>query len=151
MNGMELKIELKNAGRYDEVANLLRMIAYTLKDEFYPIKPYADETGSTVWRIPGSSVREEALRLLIYIEGNEEDQVLIKGFNFHNLDHYVMTHSDMLLHNYAVSISHRKDPEIDLEDIRSWCVLGSLIDSFDYPKDEWIIPEGWRKHGRLEK
>lgn len=49
----------------------------------------------------------------------------------------------MLLHNYAVSISHRKVPEIDMENIRVWEILDNMLICWN--DEEWNIQDGWKK------
>ena len=63
--------------------------------------------------------------------------------SFWNLYQYVHTHTDTLLHNYSVRISHRKEPLIDMEIIRAWEILDNLIINRT-GEDNWHIPEGWK-------
>lgn len=59
---------------------------------------------------------------------------------YFNLSLYVSDHSDMLLHNYAVEVSHRMVGEMN-DEIRVWCVLSNLFDNMY--SDEWDVPAGW--------
>lgn len=59
---------------------------------------------------------------------------------YSNLSLYVSDHSDMLLHNYAVEVSHRMGGEMN-DEIRVWCVLSNLLDNIYF--DEWNVPAGW--------
>lgn len=59
---------------------------------------------------------------------------------YSNLSLYVSDHSDMLLHNYAVEVSHRMGGEMN-DEIRVWCILSNLLDNMY--SDEWNVPAGW--------
>lgn len=59
---------------------------------------------------------------------------------YSNLSLYVRDHADMLLHNYAVEVSHRLGGEMN-DEIRVWCVLSNLLDNMY--SDEWDVPAGW--------
>lgn len=62
--------------------------------------------------------------------------------DYSNLSLYVGDHSDMLLHNYAVSVSHRIGGSMD-DEIRVWCILSNLLDNLY--SDTWDVPVGWYK------
>lgn len=61
---------------------------------------------------------------------------------YSNLSLYVSDHSNMLLHNYAVSVSHRTGGAMD-DEIRVWCILSNLLDNLY--SDTWNVPVGWCK------
>lgn len=63
---------------------------------------------------------------------------------YSNLSLYVSDHADMLLHNYAVEVSHRMGGEMN-DEIRVWCVLSNLLDNMY--SDEWDVPAGWCRKG----
>lgn len=71
-----------------------------------------------------------------------DDDGYIHEDDYSNLSLYVGDHSDMLLHNYAVSISHRMGGSMD-DDIRVWCILSNLLDNLY--SDTWNVPVGWCK------
>ena len=140
---------LKAAGRYDSVIKILNNIERDVNPSVaYPVDPYIDDSGNTSWRISGSDIRYEAnimLTKLIASEDTSEDKFL-------NLNLYCSSMANMYLHNYAISISHRNKPTIDMEDIRTWLCVGAIIDaphctlygttfSWDEPN---IIPVGWK-------
>lgn len=62
------------------------------------------------------------------------------GDEYSNLSLYVSDYSDMLLHNYAVEVSHRMGGEMN-DEIRVWCILANLLDNMY--SDEWDVPAGW--------
>ena len=62
------------------------------------------------------------------------------GDEYSNLSLYVSDHSYMLLHNYAVEVSHRMGGEMN-DEIRVWCILSNLLDNMY--SDEWNVPAGW--------
>ena len=62
------------------------------------------------------------------------------GDEYSNLSLYVSDYSDMLLHNYAVEVSHRMGGEMN-DEIRVWCILANLLDNMY--TDEWDVPAGW--------
>ena len=76
----------------------------------------------------------------------ESQQILGDGTEiFLALEAYVHTELDMMLHNYANSISHRMEPEEDMEEIRAWQVFLSSIHHLMNPLDmDFTIPRGWR-------
>ena len=142
------KEEMERADKYDDVKEILTKIAMddNISSE-HQVSPFIDEDGETKWRIDGNKVRFEAYKLLYYLEGLHVSDVT--GKDFSNLFQYVSTNTTMLLHNYAVSISHRHEPEIDMDLIRTWLIIDNMLCCFDNPFDEpdngyWRIPDGWR-------
>lgn len=138
-----IKKILEDANRYDDVKNILNNI---IKDNqySYPVNAFGDDYGRIKYRVDGNAVRKEASILLQLID--EEKEINEKSRdNISNLFRYVRSQYDMLLHNYAVYISYKKDPDVDIDIIRSWGILDSLISCFDYVDDNWYIPNGWRK------
>lgn len=70
------------------------------------------------------------------------DDSYIHRDDYSNLSLYVGDHCDMLLHNYAVSVSHRMGGPMD-DEIRVWCILSNLLDNLY--SDTWDVPVGWYK------
>lgn len=72
----------------------------------------------------------EVLSTLPAADNSEEDGVdlYIHEDDYSNLSLYVSSHCDVLLHNYAVSVSHRTGGAMD-DEIRVWCILGNLLDN----------------------
>lgn len=93
------------------------------------------------------SVKKEAERLVYLIN---EEKVEKLSEDLPNLTQFVEKLSDVKLHNYAVSISHRiQPPAIDMEIIRSWEILENLLNYAiivqQIPEIVWGIPDGWKK------
>lgn len=109
-----------------------------------PVDAFVADDGTTHWRVNAAFVRYEAITLLETIETETEKDKTEK--DFWNLYQYVKSTSDMLLHNYAVSISHRKVPETNMDDIRIWEILDNMLICWNLEDDEeWFIPDGWKK------
>ena len=104
-------------------------------------RPLIDRLNHTLWSIDTKSIIEQAARLIIIIEdgcdGNTED-------DFDKLSAYVNDKSDTLLHNYAVSVSHKIEPEYNIDTIRCWEILDNMLACWNNNYDEpWCIPDGW--------
>lgn len=137
-----IKRILKEAGRYDEIVDVLNNISKET-DVSKPVNAFVDYDGKTKWRIDGKLLKYEASKFLQIISAEEITEKLDIDY-FNELLQYIHTKSDTLLHNYAVSISHRNEPEIDMEYIRSVEILENLLYNLnDYKK--WYIPDGWKK------
>lgn len=137
-----IKQELERANKYDDVKEVLIRITMNNSLSYnYPVDPFTDEDGTTKWRIDGNEVKFEAYRLLYYIDGlNKSD---FTGEDFSNLRQYVTTRTNILLHNYTVSLSHRNEPKTDMDLIRTWEVLDNLL--YCLGDDNWRIPDGWKR------
>lgn len=142
-----IKDNLKEAKRYDEVVNILKNIISD-NQSAYPVTAFVDNDGKTKWDVDGSLVKEEASRFLDVIENGETKQMSIDDFLY--LTQVIHTETDMRLHNYAVAISHRSEPHIDMEQIRSYEILENLLYNLD-DVDKWTIPDGWKKIEKEEK
>ena len=84
----------------------------------------------------------EMLSSLSITDDSKESSVdsCMYGDEYSNLSLYVSDYSDMLLHNYAVEVSHRMGGEMN-DEIRVWCILANLLDNMY--SDEWDVPAGW--------
>lgn len=138
---MIIKDVLKEAERYDEILNIIVNIASGDESSF-PVNAYKSGE-NTKWRVDGALVRKEAIELLQLIFKNEPNTDVENDDRFFNLLQYVETESDTLLHNYAVSISHRREPYIDMEIVRCWNILVNLL--YNYYENTWDIPTGWKR------
>lgn len=142
---MSVKTILIEAGRYDQVMDILNKTTQ-LSDHSFPVNCYSDN-GKASFRVDGSDVRNEAYNLIQGIETDAINTMVVDDFE--NLFQYVHSHTDMLLHNYAVNVSHgQSNPNPDMDNIRVWCILDNLImclgiqncdDGWD-----WDIPDGWK-------
>ena len=148
-NQSNIKTALEKANKYDDVMTVIRNIARYLTPSTYPkhpAKPFVDKNGETHWHVAGTPVKEEAIEIINIIEGNvpEDTENL-----FQNLLAYVSNRSDTKLLNYAVSISYRQNPNEDMDNIRSWEILESIIHHLRlrhaYPHEGHVfgVPEGW--------
>ena len=141
---MGYKTILKEAHRYKAVINILNTIINESAVS-YPVKPFIhyDTCGEsyTKWRVDGSDVRKEAELCKQAIEQDDY------GCNNPciNLLVYVESKYNMMLHNYANSISHRHFPVIEMDNIRNWLCLGCVIEHFSDDMD-LVIPTGWKRN-----
>lgn len=133
---------LKEAGRYDQVTDILVKIATGCNAYTYPVHPFIDDDFTTKWRVEGSSIRKQALRLLEIVV-DKEDVKVIDEMSFTQISAYVESHADILLHNYAINVSHKIEPDVDMDEARNWLVLGSLIKGLHLP-EEWAVSDGWK-------
>lgn len=140
----DLIYKLKKSGRYDEIISILKTIKM-IQDYSLPVDCYCGDDGKAAFRIKVSDLRSDADKILTMLYSNETFVVLEDGDNFEAIFHYLTTHCNMFLHNYANTISHRKTPENDIDDIRSSLILENLIMNIHGGLDDWDIPVGWRK------
>lgn len=138
-----IKSALEKSNRYDDIIGILDEITKK-NDASYPVNTFMDANGEARIRVDGNRVRNEAAELLKLINSDEFDENNIK---FPNLMEYVRTQSDTLLHNYAIQISHRIEPDIDMDIIRCWVILDNILICLNsgYLLDDWAIPSGWGK------
>lgn len=136
-----IKHALIEANRYNDVIELLSKIS-GLDDGSYPVGLFIDDEGIAKCSISGSSISEEATRLLHIIGGTDFDYI-INGFV--NLGKYVESETNILLHNYAVAISHGRTPDTGMDTIRVWLVLDNLLACMDINDINWSVPKTWAK------
>lgn len=131
---------LIDANRYEDVKAILQSLVDYKSILSYPVLAFVDENGETQYRADANSVRNEALSIMIMLQC---DMYIKYTDRFSNLLTYVRSQCNLLLNNYAITISHGLEPKIDIDNIRNWLVLRSLIENLD---NDWKIPEGWKKH-----
>ena len=145
--------ELKKSNRlfdvkcliYDIIESVERVDAGDL-----PVRVCISDDGKLITHVKSkdvySEVRQlfEVLSTLPAADDSEEDGVnsCIHEDDYSNLSLYVGDHSDILLHNYAVSVSHIMGGLMD-DEIRVWCILSNLLDNLY--SDTWNVPVGWCK------
>ena len=138
---MSIKEKLLEAGRYSAILNILEKI---IKDDqsSYPTDAYRDYSlKETKWRVDGEDVRKQAA--ILYAKISFEVDETLKEEDYFYLRQYISSETCMMLHNYAVSISHRNDnPKEDMEVIRTWEILENLLFNLD-DVSSWTIPNGW--------
>lgn len=136
--------EIKGSGKYNEIISILKKIS-TRNVHQYPLyTPYTDNHGMTRYRISGELVRKEAEILLNILQTEEK----IGEIRFNFLPHYLCSETNMMLHNYAVSLSHNKQPRDSMDTIRSWLIIENLVSCWSTTIDQsgdWTIPDGWKK------
>lgn len=149
---MSIKNILKNANRYEDTLKILDTIA-AMNGTSYPVEAFVDEDNITRWRIDGKDLRKEAkLCKQIVMSDTTTDT----NYSLSNIFQYVHSYTNMLLHNYANSLAHRNIPNDNLNTIRAWLVVGSVIDHcdtnyktmYDNCNDSLsndLIPNGWKK------
>lgn len=133
---------LNEAGKYEDIKNILKSIIME-PHKSYPVRMYLDNDGHVNSSVEGSDVREQAARLLVFLDS--EMEVDRSDFKFEDLFRLILSTTNDLLHNYAVDVSHRSIPTIDMEKIRSYEVLQNMLDCFwDDDNEGWTIPDGWK-------
>ena len=148
-NNMIIREVLEEAGRYYGCFNIIHNIINDLnKDINYPC-PHKDNDGKRKERIKGKLLIDEASKLLTLIQSNQE--VDRTKYDFDNLRSYISFQANIMLHNYAIDISHHNTPCTSMETIRDFLVLENLLDCWCISDDKffWTIPETWKKNTDL--
>lgn len=112
------------------------------------VRPRIDDDNKLITHVKSKDVCSEARHLFemlssISITDDSKESCAgscMYGDEYSNLSLYVSDYSDMLLHNYAVEVSHRMGGEMN-DEIRVWCILANLLDNMY--SDEWDVPAGW--------
>ena len=146
-----IKEILKEANRYEDVIELLDSIITdnTLKKQFPAVSMFVTDNGEIAHNISGEKVVMQAALLKNLIE---KDSISIDTNELNFLFKYTDDILNSALHNYAVSISHRDDPELTgntIERIRILEILNNLlVNHFQpiYNESDWYIPNGWKKY-----
>ena len=126
---------LKEAGRYESSIEILNHII-----EHTPVVYFADN-------IDTCKCKEQAAKLLKVIK----DEIIIRKDDLvgklDDIYNYISNKADIMLHEYAINQSYRAKPIYDMETIRSYLVLASLIiylnTKNDNPDKSWSVPKGW--------
>lgn len=123
---------------YDIIESVERVDAGDL-----PVRFCISDGGKLITHVKSRDVYSEAHRLFKVLSTVlVADDLYIYEDDYSNLSLYVGDHCDMLLHNYAVSVSHRMGGPMD-DEIRVWCILSNLLDNLY--SDTWNVPVGWCK------
>lgn len=123
---------------YDIIESVERVDAGDL-----PVHFCISDDGKLITHVKSKDVYSEAHHLFKVLSTVlVADDLYIYGDDYSNLSLYVGAHCDMLLHNYAVSVSHRMGGPMD-DEIRVWCILSNLLDNLY--SDTWDVPVGWCK------
>lgn len=140
---------LKDANRYDDICNILKEIA-NIKDYDLPVRAFVSRKGGWENRIIVSNLKSESKLLLEILSQDLDSDFDMCIDDYENLYEFVNTYADDLLHNYAVSLSHKKDPEYNIEKVRPWLILSNLLICLTVTTKEepWSIPDGWKKNDR---
>ena len=133
---------LKDAGRLEDILDLINKIRdKSNRATSLPLfTPQVDDNWKAHYRIDADLVFIEAGLLLSAIENKSINTRLDE---LRNLWAYVYSETEILLHNYTVSLSHRKHPKDDIDVIRIWCILENLI--INIGSEYWEIADGWKK------
>ena len=142
--------ELRKSNRLFDVSFILydiidRMEGYG--DVDLPVHPCIDDN-KLITHVKSKDVYSEARHLFemlssLSIPDDSKESCVgscMYGDEYSNLFLYVRDYSNMLLHNYAVEVSHRMGGEMN-DEIRVWCILSNLLDNMY--SDEWDVPAGW--------
>lgn len=140
MNSKEIEKILKEAGRYVDVLSILAEIINTNKvPDDAPVSAYLNSDGELTYHVDGKLVRKEASTLLNMLI-HEEDLAI----NISHLDKYITSTTDIMLHDYALYLSHGVIPEHTIDEINQWQVLRIVTNSFSFDGG-WYIPAGWKR------
>lgn len=138
-----IKDILKEAGRYEDILNILNNIINADNEcGSYPVSAYVME-GKISFGVDAKLVKKEATELLKYIVDGEDGAIIESCVSVYNLYNYVQSESNIQLHNYAVHLSHNVAPQVSMDTIRNWEILDNLIACLG-SEDQWHIPDGWK-------
>lgn len=143
---MSLKSILVEAGRYDDIIKILSEITSWCVNSDIPqsiaVNPYISYNKETCREVDRDKVILEALKLKNIIELEKEDSFITAKFE--NLEQYIRTISDDQLHNYAVSLTHRRESDSEkLNLLRIWLILDTMLLCW-LDIHDWNIPDGWK-------
>jgi hypothetical protein len=150
-----IKTALKEAGRYNQVLYILNSIIHDedLHTNSYPSNAYVTRGGQSSWRVNGYSVMFAAITLHHII--SEDLRVDCTTEEFFFLKQHVDSVCDMILHNYAIEISHRGSHTTSMDKIRGWLVLLDILQSYGFFMNDgceetedrvlFYIPDGWKR------
>lgn len=141
---------LGKSNRLFDVASILHDIIEHMEgygDVDLPVHPCIDDN-KLITHVKSKDVYSEARHLFemlssLSIPDDSKESCVgscMYGDEYSNLFLYVRDYSNMLLHNYAVEVSHRMGGEMN-DEIRVWCILSNLLDNIY--SDEWDVPAGW--------
>lgn len=146
-NNGNIKEELINAGRYDQVIDILTKISTDDETSDFPLSNPIVADGNITYWISAFYVKKEARKVIECIKDNNFQNKSKEHFD--NVYTFINDTLECKLHNYAVSASHRKpDGEEVLEDIRGWLVLENMLiclNPFGEDETPWKVPEGWKR------
>ena len=144
--------ELKRSNRLVDVKRIIWDIVESTEmssGQYLPVYFCISNDGKIITHVKGETIYSEARHLFEVLstlwsidDPNTTSIDFIHEDEYDNLSLYVTNHCDVLLHNYAISVSHRIDEEMD-DDIRVWCILANLLANLY--SDTWNVPVGWRR------
>lgn len=160
-NSKTIRDHVIESGRYDQAMNLLDReikeyqenpkVGYPLTFTTDRVLGYDIFMGLTITKMVINACDWD---LVIDIITNLDDSS-INAIN--GAAEWIQSNTRMYLHNYANTISHRKDTfKPDMETIRLWLVVQTVVDfirdclsdkdcDVDTQLNEFYIPEGWKK------
>lgn len=138
LNTLAIADILREAGRFSDLTCLLSDIIDTVPATFMQSGVYIESGDISCW-IDGQDVRKEAYLLRKRLLDGKD--WTLKESDFQNLHRYVTDHVEVLMHNYAITVSHRIETEFD-DQIRVWLILSNMLVNLSF--DKWEIPKGWR-------
>lgn len=144
---MVVKRVFEEANRYEEVVNLLTKIS-ELNHMSYAIRPVIDGEGNVTRSLSGGCISREAKRLLeLIVQGATLRSIVSESDadGFENLRKYISNETDVLLHNYAIHLSHGCNPTMDIDTIRVWLILNNFFFCINMEGVRWSIPKTWER------
>ena len=141
----DIKSILKEANRYDDVVEILKTIIVSPNINHYAVALYYDKDGTVRNDVDAGSVKLEAAIVLLCIEGildyEQQDIIYLSA-----LPVYLDDMTNTLLHNYAVSLTHKEEPNIGIDTIRCFSIITNLVDCIGGGfMENYTIPDGWKK------
>lgn len=136
-----IKAILEDANRYDDVVKILK---YTLSSVHRnpAVGLYFDKDGNVRNDVDAKSIKLEVSILLLCIEGVLD----YTQHDFTSLSVYITDMTNTLLHNYANSLTHKEEPNINIDTIRCCNIINNLVDCIQAGiMENWTIPDGWKK------
>lgn len=137
---MTIKQILKDANRYKDVMEVLYSLHSSSKSD-YPVEAY-DAQGYISFRVNGQAVNDGAFKVIQCIESNAESLSFTDDLD--PLYQYIKTSANTILHNYAISVTHRIEPIEDIDKARIYLIIQNIIDCGKFDDIPWSIPDGWK-------
>ncbi len=140
---------LTESGRFGEICAILDKINAKNQSDF-PVSLRYDPEGNLISRVSKDDVKKGIILWYLLINRPEQDFSIEEANACYPLYALVDDYLNMLFHNYTVTLSHKVEPQEDLETIRTWAVLktslGHITFRLSSAWDEFTpfsVPKGW--------
>ena len=120
-----IKAILEEANRYGDVVEILKTTIASLDTKNnLVVSLYYDNDGVAKGNVDAKSVKLEAAILLLCIE----DIIDYEHQDLTYLSVYFTDMTNTLLHNYAVSLTHKEEPNTGIDTLRCFSIITNLVD-----------------------